>query len=171
MTGPSPRPASCCALVILWLPMFCTVLQAQPQSPLQVPLESPPQPKVHSADVPVEKVFAAVPFEKWVRQGARAPLPWKVHVPYYALSLHQRLRARMELELAGKDVLKLPAGDRLLLLLQVSDAAGHVFRDYNFFLRKELPPQLKKLKVVMSSDFFVLPGEYKITLVLFDYTS
>jgi hypothetical protein len=161
MTGPSLRPASFFAAAILWLLTTGVVLRAQPQPPVQ--------PKVQSQNVPVEKVFAAVPFDQWVRQGTRAPLPWKVRAPYYALSLHQRLRAHMEVELAGKDVVKLPMGDRLLLLLQVSDAAGHFFRDYNFFLVKALPPQFKKLKLVMRSDFFVLPGEYKITLVLFDY--
>jgi len=160
MTGPLPRSAGCLAAALVWF-SICATLQAQPQPQSQL--------KVQSPDVPVEKVFAAVPFAEWVRQGARAPLPWKVHAPYHALSLHQRLRAHIEVELAGKDVLNLPQGDRLLLLVQVSDAAGHSFRDYNFFLRKELPPQFKKLKVVMSSDFFVLPGEYKITLVLFDY--
>ena len=148
--------------MMLWLPMFCAA-QAQPQSELQ--------PKVQPPDAPVERIFAAVPFDQWVRQGTRAPLPWKVHAPACALTLHQRLRAHIEVELAGKDVVRLPLGDRLVLLVQVSDAAGHHFRDYTFFLLKEVPPKFNKLKLVMSSDFFALPGEYKVTLALFDSMS
>ena len=160
MRGFPVRFAGCIAVVMFWLPAVCAALQAQPKSQAQT------QP--WTEDVPVEKVFAAVPFDRWVKQGPQAPLPWKVRIQSYGLSLHQRLRAHVEVELAGKDVVKLPLGDRLVALVQVSDAAGHPFRDYSFFLLKEVPPQFKKLKVFLNSDFFVLPGEYKVTMVLFD---
>ncbi len=141
------------------LPTVCAPLQPQAQS----------QPQFQ--DVPVEKVFAAVPFDLWVKRGPQAPLPWKIRTQSYGLSIHQRLRAHVEVELAGKDLVKLPLGDRLVMLVQVSDAAGHQFRDYSFFLLKEVPPQFKKLKVFLNTDFFVLPGEYKVTTVLFDTMS
>jgi hypothetical protein len=150
---PSPL-AGCFAVVIFWLPTVCAALQAGPQS--------------QSQDVPVERVFATVPFAQWVREGAQAPVPWKVRIQSYGLSVHQRLLAHVEVELAGKDLVNRPQGDRLVALVQVSDAAGHPFRDYSFVLLKELPPQLKKLKVTLNSDFFVLPGEYKVTIVLVD---
>ena len=139
---------------MFWLPAVCAALQADPQS----------QPQ----DIPVEEMFAAVPFAQWVKQGAQAPVPWKVRIQSYGLSLHQRLFAHVEVELAGKDLVKRPLGDRFVALVQVSDAAGHPFRDYSFFLLKEAPPQFKKVKVVLNSDFFVLPGEYKVTIVLVD---
>ena len=150
-----PTPlAGCFAVVMFWLPTVCAALQAEPQ--------------LQSQDIPVEEMFAAVPFAQWVKQGAQAPVPWKVRIQSYGLSVHQRLRAHVEVELAGKDLLNRPLGDRFVALVQVSDAAGHPFRDYSFFLLKEAPPQFKKVKVVLNSDFFVLPGEYKVTIVLVD---
>jgi hypothetical protein len=141
---------------------MCAAIQSQPGSQTQAQSQS------RSEDVPVEKVFAAVPFDQWVRQGPQAHVPWKVHAQSYGLSLHQRLRAHIDVELAGKDVVKFPQGDRLVMLVQVSDAAGRLFRDYSFFRLQEAPPQFKKLKVFLNTDFFVLPGEYKVTTVLFD---
>ena len=153
-----PRGAGCFAVVLFCLPAVCVAWQSQPQA----------QPRSLSEDMPVEQVFAAVPFEQWVKQGPQAPMPWKVRTQSYGLSLHQRLFVHTQVELAGKDVLNAPLGDRMIMMVQVSDAAGHQFRDYSFFLLKETPPQFKKEKVVLNSDFFALPGEYKVTTVLLD---
>jgi hypothetical protein len=43
-----------------------------------------------------------------------------------------------------------------------------MFRDYSYVALQEIPPQLKKLKIFLNSDFFVLPGEYKVTVALVD---
>jgi hypothetical protein len=119
-------------------------------------------------DVSVEKVFAAVPIDEWIKKGPQAPILWKVRVQSYGLSLHQRLLAHIDIELPGKELIKRPQGDRFVALVQVSDAGGHLFRDYSFVALQEIPAQLKKLKVFLNSNFFVLPGDYKVTVALFD---
>jgi hypothetical protein len=156
MRRPSFPLAGCFAFAVLCVSTVCAAIQ------------SPSQPQSQSQDVPVETVFAAVPFDLWVRQGPRAPLPWKVRTQALGLSEHQRLLGRVEIELAGKQVMTLPKGDRLVTLLQVRDAGGRVFRDYDVFVLKETPPKFRKMKVILSFDFFILPGEYKVTLALFD---
>ena len=123
---------------------------------------------LRAQDVSVEKVFAAVPIEQWIKTGPQAPIPWKVRVQPYGLSLHQRLLAHIDVELAGKELVKHPQGDRLVALVQVSDAGGHLFRDYSYVALQEIPPQFKKLKVFLNSNFFVLPGDYKVTVALID---
>lgn len=148
MTKRSMRLAGFPTAALLWLLFVPTLLRAQ--------------------DVSVEKVFAAVPFDQWTQKGAQSPIPWKVRILPYGLSVHQRLRAHVDVELAGKELVKRPQGARLVVLVQVNDAGGHRFRDYSYVTLKEIPPQFKKLKVFLNSDFFVLPGDYKVTVALFD---
>jgi hypothetical protein len=148
MTRRSTRLAGFLTAALLWLFFAPVPLRAQ--------------------DVSVEKVFAAVPFDQWVQQGAQSPIPWKVRILPYGLSVHQRLRAHVDVELAGKELVKRPQGARLVVLIQVNDAGGRRFRDYSYVALKEIPPQFKKLKVFLNSDFFVLPGDYKVTVALFD---
>jgi hypothetical protein len=126
---------------------------------------------LHAQEVPVEKVFAVVPFDKWVKQGPQAPLPWRVKVQSDGLSVHQRLQAHIEMELPGKDLAARPQGDRIVAFIQISDAAGQLFRDYSLFRLKNIPPQFKKQKAVLDWSFFILPGEYKVTVALLDNLS
>src|SRR5712675_1084162 len=94
---------------------------------------------VLAQDVSVERVFAAVPIDQWIKAGPQAPIPWKVRVQSYGLSLHQRLLAHIDVELAGKELVKHPQGDRLVALVQVNDAGGHLFRDYSYVSLQEIP--------------------------------
>jgi hypothetical protein len=122
-------------------------------------------------DVPVEKVFAAVPFSQWVKQGPQASVPWKVRLRSNGLSVHQRLQARIEVELSGRNLVRRPQDGRIVVLVQVMDAAGQPFRDYSLLRMKNLPPEIRKKPVILSWDMFVLPGEYSVTIVLVDDVS
>jgi hypothetical protein len=123
---------------------------------------------LRAQDLPPERVFAAVPFDKWVKQGPQAPIPWKVMVHSYGLTVYQRLLTHIDVELSGKDVFTREKGDRIVVFIQVTDAHGHRFRGYSFFQVKEVPSKFKKLKTAFPSDFFVLPGEYKLIVALYD---
>lgn len=95
-------------------------------------------------------------------------MPWKVTIHSYGLTLYQRLLAHVDVELSGRDLVTRSRGDRIVAFIQVSDAEGHQFRDYSFFQVKEIPSKFKKFKADFPSDFFVLPGEYKLTVALYD---
>ncbi|HKD79459.1 MAG TPA: hypothetical protein VKH81_07175 [Candidatus Angelobacter sp.] len=112
-----------------------------------------------------DKVFAAVPFDRWVQQGAVTEIPWKVRITPLGLTVYQRLRARIDVELEGRDLLKFPAGDRLAVLVQVSDAAGRKFREYQITTLKELP-HFNKTRLDVYWNLFVVPGEYQVTLAV-----
>jgi hypothetical protein len=123
---------------------------------------------LHAQEVPVEKVFAVVPFDQWIKQGPQALIPWKVKVQSDGLSVHQRLQAHIDMELLGKDLAARPQGDKIVAFIQINDAAGRRFRNYSLFRLKNIPPQLKKQKAILNWNFFILPGEYKVTVALFD---
>jgi hypothetical protein len=125
-------------------------------------------PVVADDDVPVEQVFAAVPFEEWVKQGPAAAVPWKVHISPYGLSLQQRMRAHVDIELPRRELMKRAPDDRIVALIQLTDGDGRQFRDYELFRIKDVGPEIKKGELDVFWDMYVLPGEYQVTVALAD---
>ncbi len=123
---------------------------------------------IHGQEVPLEKVFGAVPFDLWVKQGPAVAIPWKVRIQPFGLSLHQRMRAHIDVEMARRDLKDRPPDDRMVVLIQVTDAAGEQFRDYTFFRMKDVGAETKKGEVDVFWNMYVLPGEYSVTVVLVD---
>jgi hypothetical protein len=119
-------------------------------------------------DVSVEKMFATVPFDQWLEQGRVTAVPWHVTVRSVGLTRDQRLAAYIDMELAQRKLVKFSQGARVTLLLQVSDAGGRNFRDYKLVNLKDVKPRSKKGKIDIYWGLFVLPGDYKVTLVLVD---
>jgi hypothetical protein len=119
-------------------------------------------------DVSVEKVFATVPFDQWVEQGQVTAVRWNVTVQSVGLTGDQRLGAYIHVELAQRKLVKFSQGDRVTLLLQVSDAGGRSFRDCKLLNLEDVKPLFKKGIIEVSWYLLVLPGDYKVTLVLVD---
>jgi hypothetical protein len=119
-------------------------------------------------DVSVEKVFATVPFDQWVEQGRVTAVPWNVTVQSVGLTGDQRLGASIHVELAQRKLVKFSQGDRVTLLLQVSDAGGRNFRDCKLLNLEDVKPRFKKGIIEVSWYLLVLPGDYRVTLVLVD---
>src|SRR5262249_61421475 len=123
-----------------------------------------PATRLRAEDVCVEKMFSMVPFDQWARQAQATAVPWKVRVRPLGLTVYQRLRTRIDVELAGRDLLTFPPGDRLAVLVQVTDAAGQNFRDYTLMNLKDLTLNFKKGKIDIYWNLFVLPRDYKLTV-------
>ena len=125
-------------------------------------------PQIYGQDVPPERVFAAVPFDQWVKQGAVTAIPWKVQVHNFGLSIHQRMRLHIDIVLQRRDLKDRPPDDRIVMLLQLTDAAGERFRDYTLFRMKDVAADMKKGVVDVYWNMYVLSGEYKVTVALVD---
>ncbi|HET9364160.1 MAG TPA: hypothetical protein VFP71_04135 [Candidatus Angelobacter sp.] len=121
-----------------------------------------------NVDAPVEKVFAAVPFDAWVKQGPVTAIPWKARIQPYGLSLHQRMRAYIDIELRRRELMNRQPNDRMLVLVQITDAAGEQFREYVLFQMKDAGAGTKKGEINLTWAVYVLPGDYQVTLVLVD---
>jgi hypothetical protein len=119
-------------------------------------------------DIPPEKIFAAVPFDQWVKQGPATAIPWKVQIRPFGLSIHQRMRAHIDIELQRRDLMNRTPDERMVVLIQVTDAAGEQFRDYTFFRMKDVAADIKKGEVDVFWNMYVLPGEYQVTIALVD---
>ena len=151
------------ALALTFAMVCCAAAPAAAQDARQG--SAPAFPK---ADESIEQVFAAVPFDLWVKQGPVKALPWKVHIEQYGLSLQQRMRAHVDIELRRRDLANHRPEDRIVSLIQVTDAAGHEFRDYELFRMKDVGPEIRKGELEVFWDMYVLPGEYQVTVALVD---
>jgi hypothetical protein len=124
--------------------------------------------QLHCQKVPIETVFAEVPFDRWLKEGPSKQIPWKVRMLSGKLSLHQRLEASIEVHVPGPELLKRRHDGHLVLLVQVTDEAGNQYRNYGFLEAKDFRPELSKADVVYSWQAFVLPGRYDVAVGLFD---
>src|SRR5262249_3023766 len=125
-------------------------------------------PQMHGQDISPDRVFAAVPFDQWVKQGPVTAIPWKVQVHAFGLSIHQRMRAHIDVDLQRRDLKDHQPDDRMVVLIQVTDASNEQFREYTLFRIKDVAGDLKKGGVHVYWNLYVLPGEYNVTIALVD---
>ncbi|PYT75987.1 MAG: hypothetical protein DMG42_06565 [Acidobacteria bacterium] len=78
----------------------------------------------------VKAVFAAVPFQQWVEEGAKADLPWHPRITPPRLTLHQRIAVRVEVQLDGKELVKRCCDGQAIALVEIKDQQGRIYRNY-----------------------------------------
>src|ERR1700681_2862895 len=52
----------------------------------------------------LDPAFEKIPFDRWLGESDQAPFRWTASVPRAELSFHQRLVARVEIRLDGRDL-------------------------------------------------------------------
>jgi hypothetical protein len=118
-----------------------------------------------------DSVFADAPFDKWVAQGPRQDVPWKVHMTADRLSFHQRLIATIKVEVPGPELLKRSHDEHLVLLIQVRNGEGVSSRNYGVLELDNLKPEMKRSDVEFSWQAFAVPGQYEVSVALWDRKS
>jgi hypothetical protein len=121
----------------------------------------------HAQSRPVEAVFAAVPFQQWVAEGAKAELPWHPRIIAPKLTLHQRIAVQVEVELDGKELVKRCCGGQVVALVEINDEQGHIYRNYGGKDLRDVTPGTSEYTVSISWQIFLLPGEYTATLAFY----
>lgn len=112
--------------------------------------------------------FTQIPFDRWVAEGPREQIPWKVIVKPPALSVYQRLLACVEVRIDGKEVIPRQGKGQLVTLIQMSDSSGRTYREHGDYNFEKVDPEIRKSNLIFSFDVLVVPGEYGIALVLYD---
>ncbi|MBZ5525500.1 MAG: hypothetical protein LAP21_25020 [Acidobacteriia bacterium] len=152
MTPPrsSARPVVASTLLsVALLVGFSLLAQAQQQEP-------PP--------------FERLPFEQWIKEGPKEQLPWQTRAMYFGLSGHQRLIADIEVEVGLSELLQRPRNSQLMVLVQLTDSSGQVFRDFEKKELSEIQVGAKEGRneaLRFSWKAFMLPGEYRVTFALY----
>jgi len=118
-----------------------------------------------------QKLFAEIPFEEWEKQGPARQIPWKVTASGSGLSFQQRLASKIAIELPGSELIRRRQDGNLILLVQVTDAAGRAYRNFGILELQSLKPELAKSDVIFSWGAYALPGDYKVSVALYDKKS
>ena len=124
-------------------------------------------PFAHAQKRPVDAAFAAVPFQQWVAQGAKAQLPWHPRITSPQLTLHQRIAVRVEVDLDGNELVKRCCDGQAVALVEITDQQGHTYRNFGGKELKDAKPGLRQYMVRISWQIFLLPGQYKATIAFY----
>lgn len=146
------RPAFSCILRVLLL----FLLVAAPLLPLSA------QDKDYT-----EAPFDGLLFEKWSHEAPSEQIHWKTRTFYVGLSNDQRLIARLEVWVDGKELTSRGNKGRLLALVKITDSAGHVYQNEGKIEMGNLKPEAKNGDIMQSWECFVLPGDYMVALALY----
>ena len=115
-----------------------------------------------------DPLFETVPFQQWLAEGPHQQLPWKVKIWPERLSSYQRLLSNIEILVPGKELLKRSGQGRLIALVQLTDSVGRVYQDDGVLDLDSGHPVDKNKDVFFAWGAFVLPGEYKVAVALYD---
>ena len=111
--------------------------------------------------------FQALPFEQWVQEGPHQEIHWKTRVFYVGMSNDQRLIARLEVIVDGKELTSRGNKGRIIALIKFSDSAGRVYLNDGKVEMNNLKPDAKNSDVQQTWDSFVLPGDYTVAVALY----
>lgn len=120
----------------------------------------------HAQSRETDLAFQAVPFRQWLTEGPKMQLPWRARVFAPELSQHQRIWARVQIEVDGSELLKRCCDGRSVALVEITDQQGHIYRNYAT-QDLNVKPGLSQYKVTLSWNVFVLPGDYQVVLALY----
>ena len=108
--------------------------------------------------------FSAVPFEHWQAAGNRKQIRWDVEFFPVELSVHQRLLARVRIEIDH------PVSPALAVFVEYRDESGGVWQTH-ILPGSGHESDSAGPRTVVFGNAFVLPGAYVVSVALFDQTT
>ena len=113
--------------------------------------------------------FSSVPFERWHAEGKRKQIRWDVEFFPVELSVHQRLLARVRIEI-NRDAALEPAPRALAIFVEYRDRSGGIWQTHILPGRRH-GGDTAELQTVVFGNAFVLPGSYVVSVAVFDQTT
>jgi hypothetical protein len=114
-----------------------------------------------------DPAFSQIPFEKWLSQGDQTHMRWSARVSDPELSVHQRLAARVVVQVDGAELAKRRGKGQFLVLVQVNDEQGRAFQNHQEMNLEHIEAGIKANDALFSQLFFVLPGDYRVSIAIF----
>lgn len=118
-----------------------------------------------------DPLFATVPFEQWVNENNQARIRWSLHVSDPELSSHQRLIVNLEAQVEGAELARRRGEGQLTILVQLSDSKTRTWQIHQAIDLGQIPAGIKPDNAVFTQPFFVLPGDYRVSVAVFDSVS
>lgn len=115
-----------------------------------------------------DPAFASIPFDRWVEEGDQAHMHWTAHVMPAELSNHQRLLAKVELVVDGKEIARRRGQGYFVMLVEFSDSENRVYQTHQAIDLQQAKEDAGKSDISYVQGAFVTPGDYRISLAVFD---
>ena len=115
-----------------------------------------------------DRYFVRYPFDRWQAAGEKKQIRWSAQVHSPRLSAHQRMMARIEIEVDAKEIAKRRGRGELVTLLQVQNAAGTRWRTHHAFDLTRIPKDAKPNSITYYQDAFLVPGDYTVAFATCD---
>jgi hypothetical protein len=115
-----------------------------------------------------DPVFAAVPFNRWLADGEQTRFRWTTRVLPAELNSHQRLLARAEIQVDGSELVSRRGHGQLVMLIQFRDSAERSYQAHGIIDLQDVKDEAAKSNIVYDQEAFVLPGDYRVDMVIFD---
>ena len=117
-----------------------------------------------------DSVFSAIPLERWAAETESNPpkFRWTARVLPAELSNHQRLKAKVEIQVDGAELVSRRGHGKLLLLVQIKDAANLIYQTHQPFPLDEVKDDAARSNFFYVQEAFVKPGDYQVICGLLD---
>ena len=112
--------------------------------------------------------FAKVPFEQWLSGAGQAQIKWTARILPATLSSFQRLLAGIEVRVDGAELARRRGEGQLMIFVQLSDETGAAWQDHGTIDLEKVEAGLKSSDVLYTESAFVLPGDYRVAIAIFD---
>ena len=114
-----------------------------------------------------DSFFAQTEFAQWVSQGPLEQIPWQLRVEAGGLTAYQRMVSRSVIDIGGRYFKQRSEPGDLISMIQVTDSNGNIYQDHDIeFVDGKNPTA--RYGVYFAWHAFVLPGDYEVTLALYD---
>jgi hypothetical protein len=114
-----------------------------------------------------DPAFSQIPFDQWLSQPDNSHMHWSARVSETELSAHQRLTARVFVEVDGAELAKRRGAGQFLVLVQVNDEKGQTWQNHQEVDLEHIEAGIKSSDAVFSQLFFALPGDYRVAIAIF----
>ena len=119
----------------------------------------------------LDPAFKSIPFDSWIDQGDQAHIRWTAHVLPVELSHHQRLEAKLDIQVDGNELARRRGKGFLVILVQFSDSENRVYQTHEALDLQLVKEDTGKANISYVQAAFVTPGDYRISLAIFDTAS
>lgn len=115
-----------------------------------------------------DPAFASIPFDRWVEEGNQAHMRFSAKALPVELSNHQRLEARVEIVLDGKEVAQRRGKGFLVVMVQFRDSQNRVYQTHESIDLAQAKEDSGRSNFEYTPAAFVTPGDYQLSVAIFD---
>jgi len=116
----------------------------------------------------LDPAFAKVPFDQWLQGGDEGQIRWTVHVLHPQLSTHQRLIARVNVQMDGAELAKRRGKGQLVIFVRLKDVQDQPYEDHGIIDLEKIEEGIRNQNVTYAESAFVMPGDYRVAVAIFD---